>query len=299
MNSAIMTIGCVLVMLTTSSFSDAEGWRGIVPLHSTCEDAKRLLGITKCETGSYDFRDERAFIWFSEKPCADGWNVPSGTVTSIEVFPKKKLQLATLNIDERKLKKEAGQSAADAVRYIDENEGLIITVCPDGEVKSIAYIPAAKDNHLRYPNSLTDQSTTGGDPHSIIKFDEYGNLAINEEHKRLDDFALMLQNEPNTQGFIIAYAGRRARAGEAQVRAERAKNYLVNTRNIESARIVTVDGGYREELTVELFVGAKGGAAPIPSPTVCPSEVQIIKAGSVGNNNRASRPQRKQRQPCQ
>lgn len=281
----------MLIMLITSSFSHAKGWRGIVPLHSTCEDAKRLLGITKCETGSYDFRDERAFIWFSEKPCADGWNVPPGTVTSIEVFPKKKLQLATLNVDERKLKKEAGQSAADPVRYIDENEGLIITAYPDGEVKSIAYIPAAKDNYLRYPNSLMDQSTTGGDPHSIIKFDEYGNLAITEEHKRLDGFALMLQNEANTQGFIIAYAGRRARAGEAQARAERAKNYLVNTRHIESARIVTVDGGYREELTVELFVGAKGGAAPIPSPTVCPGEVQIIKAGNVRNNSRPpSRP---------
>jgi hypothetical protein len=291
MNSAIITAGCVLIMLTTSDFCCAEGWRGVMPLHSTCEDAKRLLGITKCDTGSYDFKDERAFIWFSEKPCADGWNVPVGTVTSIEVFPKKKLQLTDLNVDRRKLKKEEGQSAADPIRYIDENEGLIITVYRDGEVKSIAYIPAAKDNHLRYPSSPTNQSTKGGDPHSIIKFDEYANVAINDEYKRLDDFALLLQNEPNTRGFIITYAGRRARAGEAQARAKRAKNYLVSTRNIENARIVTVDGGYREELTVELFVSAKSGVAPTPSPTVCPSEVQIIKGGSARNNHgRSTRP---------
>ena len=98
----------------------------------------------------------------------------------------------------------------------------------------------------------------------------------------------MLQNEPNTHGFIITYAGRRARAGEAQARAERAKNYLVNTRQVESARIVTMDGGYREELRVELFVSAKSGVAPTPSPTVCPSEVQNIKASSAKNSNRRS-----------
>ena len=146
----------MVIILTTFALSHAEGWRGIVPLHSTCEDAKRLLGITKCDTGSYDFKDVRVSIWFSEKPCADGWNVPSGTVTSIEVFPKQKVQITDLNVDTGKLKKEVGQSAADPIRYIDEIDGVIIIAYPDGEIKSVAYIPAAKDNHLRYPNSLTN-----------------------------------------------------------------------------------------------------------------------------------------------
>lgn len=275
-------------MLIACSVSHAKGWRGIVPLHSTCEDAKRLLHIAKCQTGSYDFKDERAFIWFSEKPCADGWNVPSGTITSIEVYPKGKLQLRGIGVDERKLKKDTGQSAAEPTRYIDEDEGLIITVYPDGKLKSIAYTPTKKDRYLRYPNSIADQPTTDGNPHSILKFDEYGDLAISEEDKRLDDFALKLRNDPNAQGYIIAYAGRRARAGQAQARATRAKNYLVTKRGIERGRIVAVDGGYREDLTVELFLGAKG-AAPIASPTVCPSDVRIIKAGSARNVKRSSR----------
>jgi hypothetical protein len=283
MNSAKLAAACVFMMLTMSGSLQTKGWRGIVPLHSTCEDAKRLLGIPKCETNSYDFKDERAFIWFSEKACVDGWNVPPGTVTSIEVFPKQKSHLADLGIDIGRFRKQVSQSEYDSDSYIDKEEGLVIAAYPDGEVKSISYIPAAKDNYLRYPNSLADQPKAGGDSHSILKFDEYGDLAMNEEHKRLDDFAFQLKHEPNTRGYIIVYAGRRARAGEAQARAERAKNYVANTRGIESARIVTVDGGYRGELTIELFVGTKE-AAPIPSPTVCPSEVQIIKNRKMGKD---------------
>ncbi len=288
MNINKIIVACVLTILTVASFSHADEWRGIKPLHSTCEDAKRLLGITKCETGIYDFKNETAFIWFSERPCADGWNVPPGTVTSLEVFPKKKIQLTDLGVDERRFKRKASQSAANPDRYIDEEEGLVITAYPDGEVKSIAYIPTTKDNYLRYPNSLADQPVVNGDPHSIIKFDEYGDIAVKEGQERLDNFASQLQSQPNMQGYIIAYGGRRAHVGEAQAQADHAKSYLVKRSGIESGRIVTVNGGYREQLTVELFVGVKGGAVPIASPTVCPSEVQIIKDSSAKAANRRS-----------
>ncbi|MBC7909832.1 MAG: hypothetical protein H7Y30_04985 [Pyrinomonadaceae bacterium] len=109
------------------------------------------------------------------------------------------------------------------------------------------------------------------------KFDEYGNIAFNDEKARLDNFAIELQNNPGAQGYIIAYAGRRARTGEAQSRADRAKDYLVNTRQIDSGRIVTVDGGYKEDLTVELWIVPTGANPPTAAPTVDASEVQIIK----------------------
>jgi hypothetical protein len=110
------------------------------------------------------------------------------------------------------------------------------------------------------------------------KFDEYGNIAFNDEKARLDNFAIELQNEPGSQGYIIAYGGRRARANEAQARADRAKDYLVNTRGIDSGRLVTVDGGYKEDLTVELWIVPSGATPPAASPTVDASEVQIIRA---------------------
>lgn len=109
------------------------------------------------------------------------------------------------------------------------------------------------------------------------KFDEYGNIRFNDEKARLDNYAIQLQNSPGSQGYIIAYGGRRGAAGEAQARADRAKNYLVNTRGIEAGRLVTVDGGYKEELTVELWIVPTGANPPTASPTVDASEVQIVK----------------------
>ena len=120
-------------------------------------------------------------------------------------------------------------------------------------------------------------------------FDQYGNIAFNDEKARLDNFAIQLQNEPGSQGYIIAYAGRRARANEAQARADRAKDYLVNTRGVDPGRIVTVDGGYREDLTVELWIVPTGATPPSASPTLQQSDVTIITGGTGRTGGRRRR----------
>jgi hypothetical protein len=94
------------------------------------------------------------------------------------------------------------------------------------------------------------------------KFDEYGNIKFNDEKARLDNFAIQLQNQPTAQGYILAYG---SCAGEAQSRADRAKNYLVNTRGIDAGRIMTVDGGCRSDLAVELWIVPSGATAPAAS----------------------------------
>jgi hypothetical protein len=91
------------------------------------------------------------------------------------------------------------------------------------------------------------------------KFDEYGNIRFNDEKARLDNFAIQLQNEPGSEGYIIAYG---TCTGEGQARADRAKNYLVNTRGVDAARIFTIDGGCRADLTVELWIRPTGATAP-------------------------------------
>jgi len=54
-------------------------------------------------------------------------------------------------------------------------------------------------------------------------------------------------------------------AGEAEARAQRAKDYLVNTRGIDAGRLVTVDGGCRSDLSVELWIVPTGATAPAAS----------------------------------
>ncbi|HEX7175965.1 MAG TPA: hypothetical protein VF240_11955 [Pyrinomonadaceae bacterium] len=114
------------------------------------------------------------------------------------------------------------------------------------------------------------------------KIDEYGNIRFNDEKARLDNYAIALQNEPGAQGTIICYGGRVGRAGEAQARCDRAKNYLVNERGIDASRVSTVDGGFREELTVELWVVPTGAQPPTASSTVDPSEVRTTRPSRRG-----------------
>jgi hypothetical protein len=94
------------------------------------------------------------------------------------------------------------------------------------------------------------------------KFDEYGDIRFNDEKARLDNYAIQLQNSPGAQGYIIAYGNCE---GAAQARADRAKDYLVNTRGIDAGRLVTIDGGCRSDLTVELWIVPTGATPPAAS----------------------------------
>jgi hypothetical protein len=96
---------------------------------------------------------------------------------------------------------------------------------------------------------------------TCTKVDEYGNIKFNDEKARLDAFASRLQTEAGSTGYIIGYG---TCEGEGLARANRAKDYLVNTRGIDAARITTVDGGCRAELLVQLFVCPPNATPPTP-----------------------------------
>lgn len=107
--------------------------------------------------------------------------------------------------------------------------------------------------------------------------DEYGDIPFEDEKARLDNLAIELQNDPTAEGYLICYGGRVGYEGEAQSRCDRAKDYISKTRDIEASRVVTVDGGFRESLTVRLIVVPSGATPPAPSPTVDPRDVTILK----------------------
>jgi hypothetical protein len=109
------------------------------------------------------------------------------------------------------------------------------------------------------------------------KTDEYGNIRWSDEKARLDNLGIELQNDPAAVGYIVGYGGRRSLRSEAARRIERAKRYLTSVRGIPSEHLVTIDGGYREELTVELWARPKEVLPPEPTPTVDPTEVKFIK----------------------
>jgi hypothetical protein len=96
------------------------------------------------------------------------------------------------------------------------------------------------------------------------KFDEYYDIARNDEKARLDNFAIQLQQEPGSQGYILVYPSRRAKSGDAQARAQRISDYLVNSRGIDTHRVVIVMGPQREDWLFELWVVPEGTQPPTP-----------------------------------
>jgi hypothetical protein len=106
---------------------------------------------------------------------------------------------------------------------------------------------------------------------SCTKFDEYGNIKFNDEKARLDNLAVALQNKPGSTAYIIGYG---ACEGEGLARANRAKDYLVNTRGVDAGRVTAVDGGCRAELWVQLYICEAGATPPAATTdgavTPCP-----------------------------
>ncbi|MDT5120522.1 MAG: hypothetical protein QOC96_4 [Acidobacteriota bacterium] len=97
------------------------------------------------------------------------------------------------------------------------------------------------------------------------KFDEFGDILLTEIKARLDNFAIQLQNQPNTRGFIIAYRSYRDLPGLSSRLLHPMKDYLINTRGFASNRVVTIDGGGAECLTTELWIVPIGAAPKIRS----------------------------------
>jgi hypothetical protein len=96
------------------------------------------------------------------------------------------------------------------------------------------------------------------------KFDEIGEVPRDDEKARLDVFAIELQNSPGAQGYIIGYGGSNKRYGTGAQRAQRARDYVVTTRGIDSSRIVVLDGGTRTTGSTQLWLVPPGATPPRP-----------------------------------
>lgn len=107
--------------------------------------------------------------------------------------------------------------------------------------------------------------------------DEYGNIRWVDERARLDNFAIELMNSPTWLGHITCYGGRVGRRGEALRRCERARNYVTGYRGLDASRVIILDGGYREDLTVVLWIIPPGVTPPPPTSTVEPRDVRFVK----------------------
>lgn len=116
------------------------------------------------------------------------------------------------------------------------------------------------------------------------KVDEVSNYNWEELMLRLDFCAVLLQNEPAASAYIIVYDGRRSLRGEVQGWMDCVRNYLVERRGLDANRVRIVNGGYRGNKTVELWLVTPADSPPKATPTVKPQDVKFRK-GSLKKKN--------------
>ena len=148
--------------------------------------------------------------------------------------------------------------------------------------------PIASDAHLRCPEAA-ERERQIAKRESEVRWPDanYSDTSLEKKHVYLDYFADQLQKTPSDSTvYVIAYAGQRARVGEAQARANQAKEYLTTKRVIDPKRIVIVDGGHRDPAGVELFIIRHGQPKPLSSPGIYPGDVKIIKDNKASSDHR-------------
>jgi hypothetical protein len=112
------------------------------------------------------------------------------------------------------------------------------------------------------PGASQPLAKTNLDTPLPLKVGSYGNINFKREKVYLDRFVSPLRKEPGAQAYIVVCGVKRAQRNEAVARGRRAKAYLVRRRGIVAERIVIVDGGSGEKLTVDLWVIRPGGVPP-------------------------------------
>jgi hypothetical protein len=106
------------------------------------------------------------------------------------------------------------------------------------------------------------------------QFDVCCSCSFDDQKARLDNLAVELQNDPSAMTYVIAYGGRTSRIGTADLLGTRARDYLVTQRGIDQSRITVINGGFREEDCVELWIIPSGATPPQPTPTVQAGDVR-------------------------
>lgn len=277
-------IGCLLLL--TPRIVAGKEWRGIVPLRSTSADVERILGPANAGESSYDIDDAHVVFTYSAQGCQEGlpggWKVPADTVVSISVASTREIKLADVLLPGKSYDQFYRVHTPQLVDYVDTQQGIRYTAVEDS-VQTITYFGSeADEKKLRCGEYKYAGPVPPGAKNRFeqVPYDSYGRIPFEDAAARLDNFALQLQHlnegKPHYRGFIIVYAGRSAHASEAGAIAACSRNYLVSVRKFDPDTVIAADGGYRDELLVELFIMPNDAYPPLLMPTVSPGKIEVL-----------------------
>ena len=281
MTMAKLILTTLFIVVAAPILSFAQGWRGIIPLHSTRADVESLLGASTDECNCvYKTENEVVRVDYAKAPCEgflSGWNVPADTVLMFTVRTDRKQMFSDLGLDESRFSKAYDDTFT--TYYASRPEGVQYSVSREGVVGSVSYIPSTRDMSLRCRCFPAEDGSIFRTP----PLDSFSGVPLDDALARLDNLAIELSNGPkNWKGYVIVYAGRRARAGEAQAYGKRLRDHLVITRQVEAERVLVIDGGRREKLSAELYLFRDDIPPPPALQTVGSCEAEDIGGAERG-----------------
>lgn len=108
-----------------------------------------------------------------------------------------------------------------------------------------------------------------------LLYDQYGDILLKDEQHRLDRLGRYLTVEDSgAVAYLVAYAGRTSCFREAVLRANRARQYLEANYKLDASRVIAVDGGFRDKLTVDIFT-SYDTCGPFPTPSLVSSSAHV------------------------
>lgn len=116
------------------------------------------------------------------------------------------------------------------------------------------------------------------------KVDEFESIQCEDLRTRLDSFLVEIQNNPQSKGFVIVYEGKYSSYiynrsgiskrkyhlptfGEANYRTQVFLKHF-QFRQFQSDKYLFIDGGFRENHSVELWIVPDTAKPPKPTPTL-------------------------------
>ena len=262
---AVIVLVVLGITLSLVFAQNSAGWRGIVPLQTTRSQVEQLLGPMNVRCNCYSTPNETVHVEYATSPCKGylaGWNVPTDTVLSLQIYPKDRILFSELKIS----KEEFVKTVDDATfsHYANGQKGLRYSVASEGILESIWYGPSVTANHLR----CAGFPPTDGGVTTYRPFDEFPYETAEEIKSRLGEFGVRLTKKPEFKGYVIVYGTPDKRTEPIPNLISAVKTYLIDELNVDSRALELFAGGCREMPTVAVFLIPREWPPPVSTPTL-------------------------------
>jgi hypothetical protein len=272
-------------------FAEAQtnAWNGLQPLRSTRADVEAKYGKPLDDDRwrvHYANNDEKIDVVYSQKPCDAGWSVPIGTVLRLEVTRSERVGKSFKELGLNKSELSVSVDDAFYALWTQPESGRTFYF-DNGDQQLIyeGYIPIRSDNIHRcdgFPPFIPEAI-------NYMRLDEFSLNPRPEREfdngvlSRLDSFLADRENrnDGKDMGYVVVYFDNKLPLAKYKNRLASIEKHIFLMRKQSRENVNVIEGGYREESKVELYLLPRDWKPPAPDPSL-PSP-QFTKKRPVKN----------------